>query len=46
MVDEAGVGRESEANSGGGFRRVLKMSAYRRAVMKGVDDAMRSSFGL
>ena len=46
MVDEAGVGRESEANSGGGFRRVLKMSAYRRAVTKEVDDAKRSSVGL
>ena len=41
-----GAGRESEANSGGGFRRVLKMSPYRRAVTKGVDDAKRSSFGL
>ena len=41
-----GAGRESEANSGGGFRRVLKMSPYRRAIMKGVDDAKRSSFGL
>ena len=41
-----GAGRESEANSGGGFRRVLKMSPYCCAVTKGVDDAKRSSFGL
>ena len=41
-----GAGRESEANSGEGFRRVLKMSPYRRAVTKGVDDAKRSSLGL
>ena len=45
MVDRVGAGRESEANSGGGFRRVLKMSPYRRAIMKGVDNAKRSSVG-
>ena len=46
MVDGAGAGRASEVNSGGRFCRSLKMRAYRRPVKKGVDDAMRSSFGL
>ena len=46
IVDGAGADRKSEANGEGGSRRLLKMRAYRRPVTKGVDDAMRSSFGL
>ena len=46
MVDGAGASRASEANGGGGFRRVLKMSPYCRHVTKGVDNARTSSFGL
>ena len=46
IVDGAGAGRKSEANGEGEFRRLLKMRAYLRPVTKGVDDAMRSSFGL
>ena len=46
MVDGVGVSRKSEANGEVGFRRVLKMNAYRCPVTKGVDDAKRSSFGL
>lgn len=46
MVDGAAAGRKSEANGEERFRQVLKMSAYRCPVTKGVHDTMGSSFGL
>ena len=47
MVDRVGASRQSEGRTRGRTSSsVLKMSPYRRAATKEVDDARRSRLGL